>query len=442
MRVTSHAIFAAAAQDAPVRVTQHAVFAIIPANRITQFEELISGPEIYTVTQESAFLNPDVHELNPHRPTIPEEFIDISQPENAQIFYDFSKEQAEILREQHNLTQAGDTTFPWEALTQVTTQRDFTLGSVGRFFHQDLGLIQARYVQFKGMLDTVHPCVPCGLLNVNTSLRWVVTNDLSRSDSDLVVGLKASFTNPADGEYGWLIVNGANVGSVEVESEGRSRGEPLTWSSTGKVSSTAEGRVVGRRIGTQGTATCPPGTMWVELESSSPASIQVIINESLGGINGDLAAFDLRLDKVETKVGLIAGLQSSVANLTIKLDTERQQRIAADSAILDMLTNGGFVTEAQLNSAKNVLNNRITNEVNALTILIGAAHARADEAYALAASIIIPDLSGLELSILSLMERVSQLETRGKVYLPLVTGESPPVLMYLDDGSLIAVEIP
>src|SRR3546814_3839407 len=54
-------------------------------------------------------------------------------------------DQQRILREQHNLAQAGDSTFHWGVLTEVSATPLYNLGSIGRFYHDEFGISIARY---------------------------------------------------------------------------------------------------------------------------------------------------------------------------------------------------------------------------------------------------------------------------------------------------------
>src|SRR3546814_2082768 len=49
-------------------------------------------------------------------------------------------DQQRILREQHNLAQAGDSTFHWGVLTEVSATPLYNLGSIGRFYHDEFGI--------------------------------------------------------------------------------------------------------------------------------------------------------------------------------------------------------------------------------------------------------------------------------------------------------------
>lgn len=147
-------------------------------------------------------------ELNPHRPTVPDEIKEVSP-----ILHEYLQDQASTLRTQHNKIQAGDTTFPWEVLIDFSDRQEYTLGSLGKFFHNDYGMILARYVRFAYMNPDIDEGSPIGM-DIVTDIPWHVTNVLSRSKEELAIGIGACFERPPSGAYGWIIVSGVNIQSL------------------------------------------------------------------------------------------------------------------------------------------------------------------------------------------------------------------------------------
>src|SRR3546814_7546433 len=72
-------------------------------------------------------------------------------------------DQQRILREQHNLAQAGDSTFHWGVLTEVSATPLYNLGSIGRFYHDEFGISIARYCKFTSFEKTIAKATPVGL---------------------------------------------------------------------------------------------------------------------------------------------------------------------------------------------------------------------------------------------------------------------------------------
>lgn len=432
IRTTMQGLAVSLGRDGPIRVTMNGLLVMQSIHRMAEMEFLDAGPTFYDPELEISYDFPPVPEFNPYRPTIPEEYHDISP-----VFYDFEKEHREITRQQHNLAQAGDSTFPWEMLAQLQTTPDFTLGSTGRFYHETYGLIQARYVQFKGMVEFANPATPCGLMNIHPSLQWVVTNDLTRSKANLVVGIKAAGAHAEDDQYGWVIVNGTNIASSQLADATVTRGDPLSWSATGLLSPTGLGRVVCRSLRTILVGIIPPGTLKIELESKSWAEIQLLF----GPLQTQIDSLDDRLTLVETNLGTVEGLGTQLTLLSNRLNAEVNARTQADNALRALITGGTYLLTATFNSFQNSNNIRINALDVRLTAAAATAQARADAAYLLASGIVVPDLTGLSTEIAELRYRIGILEALPYGILPLVDGSVPPNLMYLDDGSLIWVEV-
>lgn len=187
------------------------------------------------------------HETNPFRPDLPESITGISPD-----LYDFLRELAETLREQHNLTQAGDTTFSWEVLTQVDLKRRYNVGSLGRFYHPTYGVIHARYCRISGMRNTEWLGAPVGIRTDGDPLKWAVTNDFTKSTPDLVVGLGGWYVLPPDDSYGWVIVNGVNIQAVAMRKRTNiAQFDKFVWGANDRIADAAavEGKVFGSILG-------------------------------------------------------------------------------------------------------------------------------------------------------------------------------------------------
>lgn len=187
------------------------------------------------------------HEPNPYRPDLPEDLRDISSN-----LFDHMRENAETLREQHNVTQAGDSTFSWEILTEVDLEARYNVGSLGRFYHKQFGIIQARYCRFSKLLETDWLGSPLGLMGDADPLTWTVTNNLSLSSADSIVGLGGFYVLPPEGSYGWVIVNGANVQALGLRKRTPvKQGDQFVWGGNFRATTadSAKGKVFGKIVG-------------------------------------------------------------------------------------------------------------------------------------------------------------------------------------------------
>ncbi len=370
-------------------------------------------------------------ELNPYRPTLPNEVEELSP-----ILYEFMRESVGTTREQHNLTQAGDSTFPWELLTKIGPQKQFTLGSLGRFYHDDYGLILARYVQFQGMKESKWLTAPVGRLASSRVVDWKVTNDPGLSGPDLAMGILGSFTQPQNGWYGWVITQGANHANLRVlEGEALNQEQELVWYGDERLRGGGLGRVIGRVRGRVEEVNrfqwqLTPGTVFIDVEGPSVDSLRAMLGASFEEIESKLKAVQAAIDSIDvdnllpTLDQLLAGLGQLQTNLT----DDRRRNLADFSELrrrLNVLeTSGsGLALYTRITEERNQIDRRQDASIQRLTELIQGAADYGPQ-------------------IQSLTDLVSELQKKsGKSLVPLVTGEIPPRLVYLPDGQLVFVEI-
>jgi hypothetical protein len=432
-RVSGHAIMVTSAMFQPKRVTGH--YALLIASIHNRFDPILleSESEFYPfiVTYElSAGPTP---EHNPYRPRIPEQFIDMGND-----FYDFYEENQQIHREQHNITQMGDTTFPFQLAIETHDIKQFKLGAVGRFYHEDFGIIQARYVQFVSMEQVGFAQCPVGLLKNKTLLDWQVTNNYELSNPDLVVGISFPFQVPADDSFGWVIVDGPTLQETRNTSTTAAIGESFAWGASGSVSNIAAGKVIGRRVNRVHEATSLlPGQLWVRTESFSERELRNLIDNQTATLLASITALQDALGSIPGADDLSA-LNATIAALQTQLNLEIANRKASDLGIQEALAGLNFVTITQLNNA-------VTNAANALTAAVAALQTQIDEIRGIALNALAlasapPDFSAINDQITLILGMVSAIKSAPKGRFPIVDGAIPPNLVYLDDGSLVYVE--
>src|SRR3546814_19737034 len=81
--------------------------------------------------------------------------------------------------------QAGDSTFHWGVLTEVSATPLYNLGSIGRFYHDEFGISIARYCKFTSFEKTIAKATPVGL-NTRLNQHWVLTNRIDLSDPEQI----------------------------------------------------------------------------------------------------------------------------------------------------------------------------------------------------------------------------------------------------------------
>lgn len=398
------------------------------APKLSQTGVAVSGPEI-----------------NPYRPTIPEELWDFSP-----MLARYLREQAEILRRQHNLIQAGDTTFPWELLTSFSDSQIYNLGAIGRFYHPDYGVIVARYVQFTDWAVGAAAVGPVGRVRQGDSQEWVVTNDLEISTNELVVGVAFLQATPSQGSYGWAVFNGVNPLTMQGLGVPASPSQPYTWQAAGLVKAGGIGTVVGTRKSTRNDSFIRPGEFYVAAGGLSSESIIQLVQAQLDSIADSSILLADRVSDLESDMAseqsLSLAFANSILELTNRLTKEEQTRSAAIDSLYELLE-GGAITQAELDASILALTIQFDSQIAMLSGTVQVAQSRADAAYSLASAIdsagILNSISGLTLGLAAATNRILTLENQpagGKI-IPVVTGDIPPVLVYDEDGSLVYAEI-
>lgn len=401
-----------------------------------EFEFIESG-EIYGINRwEYQASEGIVPEWNPYRPRIPENMIKLGDD-----FYNFYEENQNIHRQQHNLQQAGDTTFPYQMFLRTHAEKEYTLGSISRFFHEEWGNIHCRYVQFDKMIQTDQPASPVGLFKKAESHEWVVTNRFDLSDPDLAVGIIPNAGLPTNGEYGWVIVDGPLQQELVNESNTATIGETFAWSATGKVSNVARGRVLGRRVNKVGDSRLRVGQMYVQLESYSLEDIRLRVIEASDGLAAAIAQLQEDVDAIKaltTADETFKKLKQTLEALQNQLNTERTERKAADAALHNRINNLNFVTASQLGAAVANLQNSIatiqtlvTNQLNSVKADITLIKNLIDNL----------NLTGIQTQLAALSDTINLIDKKPRSKFPVVDGSIPPNLVYMDDGSLVYTEI-
>lgn len=369
-----------------------------------------------------------VPEINPYRPTVPDNYEELSP-----TLYEFQRENQETLRRQHNVSQSGDTTFPWEMLTKVQVEPLFRLGAVGRFYHEDLGIIRGRYVKFSGMNQEVYLNGPAGSLKRLQKNPWIVTNQLSLSHPDAVIGIIASYEWPSEGQYGWLIVGGAPyvVGSVS-DGGGLTQGSGYSWSADGQVGGESTGLIFARRTADWGSEILPIGGWKIEFAGLSGADVRSLagvtqINDDIaalwaavnalqgnagGGDSGDWqAAFDALKKQLAFQLNQLASQVAGINGLTAQ----------AVQAMIESAISPINQSQALQDQAIYGLNQQVTSMLSQLAVLAP----------------LPAQVESLLNQLLTLNSAFTAYIAKPPVYRPVVTGSIPPVFMQNPDGTLI-----
>lgn len=431
IRVTDQDLAVTGAQGATTRVTGHYLMVAMSVPNAF-WPNLLDEPDTFYEHEFAIdYLAGLIPEHNPYRPNIPEEALQLGDP-----FYDYLRENQEILREQHNLIQAGDTTFPFQLLYDTQPKPLYRLGAISRFYSDNYGITLARYVQFVHMTDTPFAGAPVGFIKADEKLTWRVTNRFELSDPHLVMGFIGALETPKEDYYGWVIMEGTSFQQIENESESAEFGETFVWSGTGKVKNEGEGIVLARRLDKNENTTILAGMLYIRLESWSVGTIRAQIDDITAQIENAILLLQSDVQDIQSLLGIGLGT-TLIAQLLKKISDEALSRKRGDdllSARIDALGGGGLSAEL------NALKNRVDLLEAALDARITLAQDTANEALIKANQALGINIAELQDAIASILQRLANERTRPKGRFPVVDGSIPPNLVYTDDGSLVYTE--
>lgn len=320
------------------------------------------------------FPTPPTIEVNPYRAVEPN--TDLQQ----------------ILREQHNTTQAGDSTFHWGVLTQIYNEPLYNLGSLGKFYHDDLGIIHARYCRFVDFNPTDSKATPVGLRKPS-NLPWTVTNQLVLSDPDAVVGIAIPYDTKVNigTWYGWVITDGFVPTEVALVTSSLKYpfGTEYAWAANGAVRQELDSNSVGYRVQIGGPPWLVPGAFYVNTDRSSLGRMNGLITTRITPLVNDIDGLDTRLGVVE---GLVAGHTIEIGainkrhdDFTIFMTKEVKSLADALAAIRALMPDTNF--KVYVDTAIIALRGYADTQLTLVGGVANAGLARANEAYALAQSI-------------------------------------------------------
>lgn len=323
---------------------------------------------------------------------------DVERNPYSPIRADDVEEQQRIIREQHNKTQAGDTTFDFGLLLKPTPKQLYTLGSIGRFYHPDFGILIARYVQFKDMVETDYQGCPVGRLIYNSdTVDWLVTNDFEKSGPEHAEGMTFLSEVPADGYYGWMVTQGANLTFVGVIDEGPpAQSNKYYWHSTGYLSKSGNGRALAYRWGSKSQTAGSVAGLMVNVGAFGLSNVMAEVEAAISA----LQAVDESLAQADTALAAdVSSLNSALLALQVALDslsaaTSRDIALrAAEIEALRRQISSSTDWAAAILAESNLVRAEFAAADDALRTLVAAAKFSADAALAAIAGIDFASLS-------------------------------------------------
>lgn len=377
-RVTMAVINIQAAPPTVSRVSQIHVDTWVSLDQAFYAQGLFGGGEVFAPDffVEPIFESPAAPEIevNPYRAAEPN--TDLQQ----------------ILREQHNVTQAGDSTFHWGVLTDIYNEPLYNLGSLGKFYHDDLGIIHARYCRFVDFNLTDAKATPVGLKKPG-NLPWTVTNQLSLSHADAVIGIALPYDNKVNigTWYGWVVTEGFLPAEVPVTISNKKFlfGTEYGWSANGNIAQELDSVSVGYRVRIDNDPRMQPGAFYVQTDRSSLGRANGLITTRLAPLVSDIEGLDTRLTPLEATVAghtiAIAAVNKKHDDFAIFMTKEVKNLSDALMAIRALMPDGNFKTYVDTSVA--ALKGYVDTAITVVGNVANAGLARANEAMQFAQSI-------------------------------------------------------
>lgn len=367
-----------------------------------QLGEPFGSNEVYTpadVSQKASYIAPPppVIEVNPFRADVP------------------NVDQQRILREQHNKAQAGDSTFHWGVLTEISATPLYNLGSVGRFYHDQYGIAHAVYVRFSNMEPVEASAFPVGF-DLKNLEPWTVTNRLERSSRDFAAGVACiyneSIYTPGTW-FGWIIIEGFVPAELKCELVDSQLllGTEYGWSATGEVSATTDGDSLGIRWTTHKVPVLKPGEFRVRVNSLSQARLNGLIAAQVGPLSSQLGDLTTRVSQLEATSAAhtqqIGQLQSQIVGVDNRLSKDIANLANQMAALRRMIPSTDY--ESYVNTQVNALDVKLSNQIASVGQVALQANSKADDALGLIAGF---NVDGLQNQIDALNDSMGSLTSR------------------------------
>lgn len=280
----------------------------------------------------------------------------------------------QILREQHMTTQAGDSTFHWGVLTEIYNEPLYNLGSLGKFYHDTLGIIHARYCRFVDFNHTDAKAVPVGMRKP-LNLPWTVTNQIDLSSADAVIGMAIPYDEKVNigTWYGWVITEGFVPAEPAIATSNLAFGfgTEYGWNASGELKQELDVVSVGYRTAIGGTPRLVPGAFYVNTDRSSLGKANGLITARITPLVDDINGIKVRLTTLEAghaaqELALTA-INKKHDDFATFMSKEVQNLANAMNAIRALMPDGNFkeYVDTSINNLKGYVDTQltITNQV-------------------------------------------------------------------------------
>lgn len=325
------------------------------------------------------------YDLNPYPIEVPP-----SVSGQSRALYEFLNQLLDTLRVEHNRTQAGDTTFPWQELLRVDKEPRYTLGSQGRFHHESLGILLGRYVLFSEVDESLPTNTPWAVISGRDAFSWRVTNIRRAYNQSLISGVNVHDQLPPKDYYGWLMTEGPNLTDLHLQpGSNLDDGDFLSWYDGGLLISVdtealAFATVYNRKL--IQSDTCKPGSIFLSSDLVNPVglpNVDVSLPSKVSSLEQRIKSLESGLG-YQTLInqidGLVQRLEGQIDELNFGVDIVSQRITQIDRSGIFAEFQRGLNLVAQYQRAAQDAANSASGSALATQITLSAANRSSESA--------------------------------------------------------------
>jgi hypothetical protein len=257
------------------------------------------------------------------------------------------REQAEMIREQHNLGVVGDTTLPWQLALQSGDQKLYTLGAESRFYHPTYGVLTGRFVTFS---STRWQERVGSIAFQESDTAWVVENTAVAGAEWRPAGLAFVTDMPRAGKCGWVQSGGLSLVQAVISVDELIPGRPLALDPLTGYLTYGQGIGVGSLLENNQAVELldesdlpfsprrweiPAGKLWLERTGPTPEVSTALVAAPLAATDSRLTALEARVDEeVIDYAPRLGEIDTTLAGLADGLTRESSLRAQVDAAFV------------------------------------------------------------------------------------------------------------
>ncbi len=283
-------------------------------------------------------------ENNPFPQSPPDSLRDVDE----ELFF-YLQEQATMLRTFNDQVLYGQVVLDEGELTRFYTEALYPLGTTASVLHGTFGPMLIQFVQYDRMSATTPLGHPVGISSRNPDAgAWFVTNDIKESTSENALGLLGGTRLPVTGEFGWIIIQGANPFPIVLKAGlNTSLGMGFVWIDDGAEGAlddwaVTDGALLGKQVVLESfNPSIPAGSLVLTSDANSVSAISQGLQAQLTQLSLDLDGTNVLVatNKVaqvdgDTALGIrIDEIEVSSGDNTASVIVERAARIEGDAIL-------------------------------------------------------------------------------------------------------------